>query len=161
MKFCLIIFCTILISVSLCAQSIDIEVISASGNDGSSSAHQLSWTIGEPIIETHTGSTNVITQGFHQTNLLVTDITEVTPLSLALLIYPNPVVNQLNLSIENPENIPLNYVLYDELGRVVKKDFIDSNPGIIAMDNLARANYMLVVYSAKQIVKTFKVIKMN
>jgi len=161
MKFCLIYFSATLFSISLCAQSIDIEVISASGNDGSSATHQLSWTIGEPIIETHIGAANIVTQGFHQTNLVVTDVTEVKPLNLELVIYPNPVVNQLNLLIENPENIPLNYLLYDELGRVLKQDFINTSLSMISMENLARANYVLVIQSEEHIMKAFKVIKMN
>jgi hypothetical protein len=161
MKFFVLYFSALIISFSAFSQSVDMDVIATSGANGSSPTHQLSWTIGEPIIETLTQSSNILTQGFHQTNLVVTDITEQTTLNLELVIYPNPVVNQLNLNIENPENLPLNYVLYDEVGRVLSQDRIYSNQSSISMENLSRANYLLAIYSGDSKVKVFKVIKMN
>lgn len=161
MKFFTLYFSTLILSFSAYSQTVDIDVFATSGADGSSATHQLSWTIGEPIIETLSGTSNIVTQGFHQTNLIVTDIIEESALNLELMIFPNPVVNQLNLNIQNPENLPLNFVLYDELGRVLSQDRIYSNQSAISMENLSRANYLLAIYSGDKRVKVFKVIKMN
>ena len=44
------------------------EVISTQGESYSNASASIDFTIGEVIINTETAGTNVITQGFHQTN---------------------------------------------------------------------------------------------
>lgn len=48
------------------AQTINPRVIGASGGNGSSVDADISWTIGEPVINIYSQPGNIITQGFHQ-----------------------------------------------------------------------------------------------
>jgi hypothetical protein len=54
------------------------EVVASSGNSGTITGYKVDWTLGEPVIETFTGSANILTQGMHQTKLLVTGLQEMT-----------------------------------------------------------------------------------
>ena len=50
------------------------EVVSAGGGDFTNSSLSVSWTIGEPITETYSVGSNILTQGFHQSKLSVIGI---------------------------------------------------------------------------------------
>jgi len=52
---------------------------------------QLSWTLGEAVIETYApgGGTAQLTQGFHQTQLTVVALNESVTV-FPVLVYPNP-----------------------------------------------------------------------
>ncbi len=75
------------------------QVISAAGGSGSGSNVQLSWTVGEPVIETFTGSSAILTQGFHQSKLLVTALDPMLFPGLTLTVFPNPVSSSLQLEV--------------------------------------------------------------
>ncbi|MFC2176342.1 hypothetical protein ACFLR1_05175, partial [Bacteroidota bacterium] len=51
------------------SQSISPEVIASAGGHFDNGTTQLSWTLGEVAIDTYDNGTNIITQGFHQTQL--------------------------------------------------------------------------------------------
>ena len=55
MKNIILLTIILLIGTVLTAQ----EVISSGGETQSASGYEISWTIGEPVIETFTGSTNI------------------------------------------------------------------------------------------------------
>ncbi|MCH8318269.1 MAG: hypothetical protein IIA88_07200 [Bacteroidetes bacterium] len=56
------------------SQSLSPEVYSTSGDYFTGTNATLSWTIGESIIETFSGSNAIITQGFQQSSWSVTSI---------------------------------------------------------------------------------------
>jgi len=66
------------------------EVVSSAGETQTIPGIEISWTIGEPVIETVSSGSSVLTQGFHQTKLTVTTIDELLFSDLELKVYPNP-----------------------------------------------------------------------
>ena len=76
------------------------QVISSAGASATGAGVQLSWTVGEPVIETFTGASAILTQGFHQSKLTVTAIDPRIYPELELTVYPNPVSSSLRLQIE-------------------------------------------------------------
>jgi hypothetical protein len=64
-------FLSLLIGMSLQAQSIERQVIGSSGTSFSNASVQLDFTVGELVVSTLTDGSTILTQGFHQTNLLV------------------------------------------------------------------------------------------
>ena len=64
------IICVMLLSVK------SQEVKGTSGDYFQNAQASLSWTIGEPMTETYTTGTNILTQGFHQTGLTIVSIFE-------------------------------------------------------------------------------------
>jgi hypothetical protein len=47
------------------------QVVATAGYSGTIPGYTVDWTIGEPVIETFTGANNILTQGFHQTLLMM------------------------------------------------------------------------------------------
>ncbi len=74
------------------------EVVSTAGSHGETTAGSLSWTVGEPVIETITDGTNTLTQGFQQSKLTVTAINDLKFPGIELSVYPNP-TNSLGCSL--------------------------------------------------------------
>ena len=58
------------------SQSVSPEVTASSGDHFIGTNVQLSWTIGETMIKTYVNNSNQLTQGFHQTNLMVTSCSD-------------------------------------------------------------------------------------
>ena len=76
-----------LCSISFCNAQ---EVISATGRSVENAGYQLSWTVGEPMVETFSSENSALTQGFHQSKLAVTAIDQLSIGNLKLKVYPNP-----------------------------------------------------------------------
>jgi hypothetical protein len=144
----------LLLSHSVCAQ----EVISSSGSSFENSTNQLSWTLGEPIIETFSTGQLVITQGFQQSKLSVTAIDQISENLYGLKVYPNPVSNEL--TIEVLEVNKFNLSLFDFNGKLLIQKELKKSVETVDMLNYIPGSYFLTVCSGKgQHLQTFKVIK--
>lgn len=143
------------------AQSITPEVIASAGDHYEAGGVQLSWTIGEPVIETVQAGGNIITQGFHQTNLTVTSIDEDNLSNIDVSIYPNPTSDRVIISI--PENVnDFTLELYDVNGQLVmtKKMYRSENQTQLDVSQLASSYYMLrLVASEIEYTSTHKIQK--
>ncbi|MBI9069504.1 MAG: hypothetical protein JEZ09_19565, partial [Salinivirgaceae bacterium] len=67
-------FVLLLLGITLMAQTYAQSTISTCADHNETSAVSLSWTIGEAVIETVSDGTNTLTQGFHQSKLIITAI---------------------------------------------------------------------------------------
>jgi hypothetical protein len=137
------------------------QVISSAGATAVGVGVQLSWTVGEPVIETFTGSSVILTQGFHQTKLTVTPIEFIPVPDLDLTVYPNPVSSVLWLQAIGKKKVPqLTYSLFNMEGKVILKKLFTDSPEEINMELYTAGTYILKVFSDdKTPVRTFKVIK--
>jgi hypothetical protein len=136
------------------------EVISSAGNTYSAGGYEVSWTLGEPVIETIKGTNNTLTQGFHQTNIAVTALENLSLPGLELSVYPNPVSHMLNIKATGREDIKLQYRLFGIDGKLLSQKEILNNPEEIDMLPYAGGSYLLKVLStADNLVQTFKIIK--
>lgn len=130
------------------AQSISPDVIATAGDHYVAGNAQLSWTIGEPIIETVQAGNNIITQGFHQTMLTITSIDESSAVSMDVSIYPNPTSDRVIISI--PDNqYDFTVELFDLNGKVVMSDKITrvDNQKELDVTTLATSYYLLKLTS--------------
>ena len=153
MKKFTLFFCLIsAFSFSLNAQ----EVISTTGDFDENTSASLSWTIGEVLIETYTGS-SILTQGFHQTNLSASSIFENETLDFSIKIYPNPTPDRINLLSESYED--LSFQVFDYSGKLLKEDKIISKLTVIDFIKYPSAVYFLKINEGVQLLKTFQIIK--
>jgi hypothetical protein len=136
------------------------QVISSAGASATGIGVQLSWTIGEPVIETFTGTTAILTQGFHQSRLTVTAIDPTLYPELDLSVYPNPVSTSLQLLISGERLQNLTYKLYNIEGKSILTKVIENSPEMIRMELFSSGTYLLKVFRDDNTpLKTFKVIK--
>ncbi|MEN8250213.1 MAG: hypothetical protein ABFS32_14870, partial [Bacteroidota bacterium] len=75
------------------------EVVSSGGETGTAAGYEISWTVGEPVIETVSDGTNTLTQGFHQTKLTVTSVNEFSISGIELKVFPNPTEDYVHIHI--------------------------------------------------------------
>ena len=151
--------------VAICLMNISVlygqQVVSSAGASAEGTGVQLSWTIGEPLIETFTGSSAILTQGFHQSKLTVTPIDVIPAPDLDLAVYPNPVSTALHLQATGKKTVQnLKYALYNIEGKMILvKPFVNS-PEEINMELYRSGTYFLKVMRNDNIpLRTFKVIK--
>ena len=88
--------------IGVCATSLQAqEAVSTAGNHGKTTSGSLSWTVGEPVIKTITDGTNTLTQGFQQSRLTITAISDLKIPGIELSVYPNPTNNFLSIVVRS------------------------------------------------------------
>lgn len=134
---------SLLITNDIFGQSISQEVIATAGDFFTTSDASLSWTLGEPVIET-AGSGNVIlTQGFHQTEIMITAIKEPLRVAYDLKVFPNPAVDIVNIDLTLAGDEIITVQLYNMNGeRLINKKF-QQRLFQLDLSSLASANYLL------------------
>lgn len=135
------------------------EIVSSSGGYGSSASAKVTWTIGEPVTETVTGINSILTQGFNQGDLIITIIKEPELPGLNVKAWPNPVSDNLKISIGETELDNLNYILFDIGGKVVRQNKLKGVQSEIPMGNLTPSTYLLKIYRNNAEIAIFKIIK--
>ena len=135
------------------------EVVTTSGGYGSSASAKVTWTIGEPVTETVTGTNSILTQGFNQGDLIITIIKNPELSGLNIKAYPNPASDHLKISVGNSELDYLDYILFDIRGQIIKKNKLKGVQSEISMGNLAPSTYLLKIYKNNTEIAIFKIIK--
>ena len=88
------------------------ETVPATGGDATGAGGSSSYTIGQVVYTTNTGTNGSVAQGVQQPYEISTSVgIEVTAINLELVAYPNPTNNALTLNIGNYSNEKLTYQL--------------------------------------------------
>jgi hypothetical protein len=137
------------------------ESVNATGGNASSSGGSVSFSVGQVVYTTNTGSNGSVTQGVQQPFEIsvVTAIEQTKGINLSVSAYPNPTTNYLTLRIEEFEISNLLYQLYDMNGKLLQNQIITGNQTSIVMSNLIPATYFVKVIQGNKELKTFKIIK--
>jgi hypothetical protein len=136
------------------------QVVASSGNSGSAAGYTVDWTLGEPVIETISGSNHILTQGLHQTKLLATAISEMEFPGLEVKVYPNPTGRFLKIEVIQTGNELIFYEISDITGRKSVLKQMHSNTEEIDMGSYVSGIYFLNVTTRnREYVKVFKIIK--
>jgi len=143
-------------SVGLHAQ----ETVPATGNDATGTGGSSSYTVGQVVCATNTGSNGSVAQGVQQPYEISTSVgIEVTEINLELVAYPNPTNNSLTLNIGNYNNEKLTYQLYDMQGKLLDSKQAVNSCTTIGMKDLPTSTYLLNVLDNNSLIKTFRIVK--
>lgn len=136
------------------------EVISSAGANHSSPNLQVSWTIGEPMVETFTGGGTILTQGFHQSKLVITAIDPLPLAGFELEVYPNPTSGVIKIKLNKGNISKLRFFLYNSQGEQILRQEFSNQTEQINMQLLAPGYYILKIESDTDTpVQTFKIVK--
>jgi hypothetical protein len=144
------------------AQSITPEVIASAGEHYDNGSVQLSWTLGEVMIDTYDNGNNIVTQGFHQTQLTVTSI-ERELVDIEMNVYPNPTSEFLNIELGRNDK-DINLQLYDMSGKLIHKDVINAydTKYVLPMQSVATGKYLVQMQSEDgKVNTTHQVVKLG
>lgn len=135
------------------------EVVSTAGETQSISGYEISWTLGEPIIQTISSGSTILTQGFHQSKLTVTAIDELLVSDFGLKVYPNPTSEFIVIKINKLENNPA-FSLYNLSGKLLQSQSIYATETQINLNEYASGTYLLKLNQEfNQPLQTFKIVK--
>jgi len=137
------------------------ESVNATGGNASGSGGSASYSVGQVVYTTNTGTNGSVAQGVQQPYEIsvVTGIEQAKGINLVVTAYPNPTSDFITLNITE-FNIPdLSYQMFDMNGKLLQSEKITVNQTSIVMSNLVPATYFVKVIQSKKEVKTFKIIK--
>jgi len=135
------------------------EIIPASGGEATGSGGSSSYSVGQLVYTTNTGS-GTVTQGVQQSiELFTLSNPELTTVNLTAVTYPNPTSDYITLKISDSALDNLSYKLIDVNGKVIANGSITNADTQISMQSLATGTYVLKVNQNNQELKTFKIIK--
>lgn len=147
-----------MITISLFAQSAVVPAGgSATGNGGT-----VTYTVGQIADQKVEGGGRYVIEGVQQPyEIQVVGVNSYPGINLTAIVYPNPTVDKVMLSIRDYE-IPstgLTLQLYDLNGKFLKTMVITDADTEIDFSEYAASTYQLRVVNQKQLLKTFKVVK--
>ena len=152
----IVLISTFYFSISLHAQ----EGFSTSGGQALGTAGSSSYTVGQTVYGTYTGSNGSVAQGVQQAYEIVELLgAEILAIKLELVAYPNPTQETLILKINNYKNESLTYQLYDLQGKLWDSQSVKGAHTQLDMNNLAVGTYLLSIQDEELLIKTFRIIK--
>ena len=135
--------------------------VNATDGDVSGSGGSVSYSVGQVVYTTHTGTSGSVAEGVQQPYEIsvVTGLEEAQSINLSVTAYPNPTTDYLTLRIDEFEISNLSFQLYDMNGKLLQNEKITGNQTSIVMSNLLPATYFVKVIQGNKEVKIFKIIK--
>ena len=140
------------------------EALPVTGGNASGSGGMVSYSVGQVVYTTATGTTGSVKEGVQQPYEIstVTSLEEVKDISLRWSAFPNPATDFLILKIDASTtlyNQSFNYQLFDINGKLLESKKIEGDETSIVMSKLNPATYFLKVSEGNKEVKSFKIIK--
>ncbi len=136
------------------------QSFNASGGNATGIGGTASYSIGQLVYTTTTGSNGNVAQGVQHAYVISTTGVNETDLSISLSVFPNPIVDNLTLQISDYTYKKLSYQLVDVQGNMLNSGQIVALQTLIDMKNLPQAAYFVnVVNQENKKVKSFKIIK--
>lgn len=125
------------------AQSISRSVVGSAGSSLSMEGKRLTWTVGEPVIGTMTGSEHQLGNGFFQSlNVSVFLVKPEKESLTSIEIFPNPATDEFK--IRNKEQHTMTIRIASQDNKLVKEGKIDSGD-LISVRNWKQGVYFLNV----------------
>ncbi len=149
-----------LIFFNISAQyNVEHNVIASGGNyfvgpNGTS----ISYTIGEPVIQTLQGSDYDLTQGFQQPEEEPTYVSEIPGVDYGISVFPNPVRDKLTINIEKEMPGDANFGIYDMTGSLITSDKLNGFTQEVSFGMYKSGTYFLRIYVGSQHLQTFKIV---
>jgi len=136
------------------------QTVDASGGDATGTGGSASYSVGQVVYTTQTGSNGTISQGVQQSYEIFTlSNAALSTVNLVATTYPNPTSDYVVLAISDDSLTDLTYALYDIQGKPIAKAIISSKDTQIDMHSLSAGTYLLNVNQNNQKLKSFKIIK--
>ncbi len=144
---------TVLIIVAVCsasivqAQSKDREVVASGGGYSTTTGAQVSFTIGESVIQYHAQPAASLSQGFQQPDNNATSVFHVRGMAVKVSVYPNPFVSAIDITSEKKLNNVI-FRLTDVSGKLIPIVSKEMRPGThwrIQPEDVAAGNYWLTI----------------
>ncbi|MDX2001958.1 MAG: T9SS type A sorting domain-containing protein [Chitinophagales bacterium] len=153
-------------AVAANAQSLERQVIGAAGGYDVAGGVSLSYTVGEPIVETAISGSIILTQGFQQPDDLGVGIKEVS-INVEYTVFPNPTDDILfvDLKSDKPADVKLTFfnIAGQQMEYLTQAVTVNGKTRLqFSLKDLAAGQYILVLNDkAGNPLRNFKIQKLN
>jgi len=136
------------------------EAVPAAGGEATGSGGTVSYSVGQVVYTTNTGSNGSVAQGVQQPyEISVTTGIEKEQINLDFSVYPNPTKDYLRLKVDEEDLSKLDFQLFDMQGKLLLDNQLTSTITVVKMVEFPKSTYFLKVRNDKNVLKTFKIIK--
>ncbi len=134
--------------------------IATAGGEATGAGGSASYTVGQLVYTTATGTSGSVAQGVQQPFEInvISGIDDIYGIDL-LLAYPNPASDFLILKIANNDFLSFTYQMFNINGSMIRNAKVTGIETSINLTELNPATYFLRIYVDNNEVKTFKIIK--
>lgn len=150
-----------LVSISFVGNLYSQESIVVAGGKGTGNGGASSYSVGQIVNMQLRGSGGSAQEGVQQPYEITTlSNDQFDEINLVMIAFPNPVIDELNLTVFNNKFESLSYNLIDTNGKILSKDLnITLSETKVSMHGLPQGVYFLNVINNSKTIKTFKIIK--
>jgi hypothetical protein len=154
-------FLVILCYCGFCTTLRGQATIPATGGNANGSGGSVSYTIGQILYNTFSGTNGTVAQGVQQPYEIsvVTGIRNTEEIDLECFVYPNPTSGLAKLVFKSPDYKNMRFRLYDINGMLVQDKKVESMETDISLENLSSSVYFLKVIKDNIDIKVFKIVK--
>lgn len=142
-------------SAGLCAQNGNV----ATGDDISGAGGGVNYSIGQLAYKALSGTMGNINQGLQQAYEIFTVGYHDQRFNISLSVYPNPVSDNLIISMHEFGTDKFYYEMSDMNGKRISSDKITAANTIIDVRILPASSYLCNIIKENKIIKSFKIIK--
>jgi hypothetical protein len=137
------------------------ETVSVSGGNATGSGGLVSYTVGQILYNTFSGTNGTVAQGVQQPYeiSIVTTVENTEEISLEYLVYPNPTSGLIKLIIKSFDYENWRFRLYNLNSILLQDKKIENEETEISLQNLSASMYFLKVINNNREVKVFKIVK--
>lgn len=137
------------------------ESIVVTGGNASGAGGTASYSIGQIAYTVLSGSDQNAIQGVQQPYEITTlGNNEFAEIKLTMTAYPNPVIDELSLVVNDDTLDDLSYGVFDINGKTVSQNLkVTTSETRVSMQGLNQGVYFLVINKNAKNIKTFKIIK--
>ena len=140
------------------------EAITAAGGNASGSGGSVSYSVGQVVYTSSTGTNGSVAQGVQQPYEIsvVTGIEEAIGINLMVSAYPNPTTDFLNLKVDASTTLSIqsmSYQLFDISGKLLENKKLTGNETQIDLNGFISSTYFVKVLENNQLIKNFKIVK--
>lgn len=137
------------------------ESSNAAGGDLVGTNGSVSYSVGQIVYTTNTGTNGSVAQGVQQPYEIseVLSSNDFSDLIQDIKVFPNPSTDILTINSIHSNGLELDYQIVDMTGKVVKTEKNIGNETNINVSTFPSAIYFLKITNQNKEVKTFKIIK--
>jgi hypothetical protein len=136
------------------------QVVATAGEEFKNDIISISWTLGEPAIETLKSNSIILTQGFQQSDLRTNSNNAFVMSKANIKLYPNPTEDKMSLIVFDQNQVKLKYFLHDIEGKVMSSGSLSSPTSNIDLEFCPNGIYLLRLLDERgHSVRSFRVIK--
>ncbi len=136
------------------------QAIDASGQNATGTGGSVSYSVGQIVYTTNSGTNGTVAQGVQQPYEISVVLGINHPeINLVMTVSPNPTTNFVTLKVADYQFDTLTYQLFDETGRQLQSGQTATTETQITIGDLPSAIYFLKIADKNTTLKTFKILK--